>query len=186
MNETYCKHCGTFKDSDNLNIQNEHNFRHDFDEVQVLFDSFNGFTIDLTQISFPSFEYPTKCAVENCSGQKLLHGQVIKHEFVPRETKKYQMIKLIIPDDHLCYKCSLPVSEHNNENGKVFDHKFLSKAVVKLLEPFDKENPQFKLKITDVKQNLLDVGLHSTEVALGLHTQRPLACICIGIQEIFS
>lgn len=176
MSETYCKHCGTFKYVDSLGVQKwqslsnnatrdsqiEHNFRHDFEEVEVLYDSFNGFNIDLTKISFPSFDYPTKCAVENCSGQKLLHGQVIKHEFIPRETKSYQMIKLIIPDDHLCYKCSLPLSEHNNtEKEKLLDHKFLSKAIVKLTQPFDKENPQFKLKITDAKQNLLDVKIET-------------------------
>jgi hypothetical protein len=50
-----------------------------------------------------------------------------------------------------------------NESGKVFDHKFLSKAIIKLSETFDKENPQFKLKITDTKQNLLDVKIETIE-----------------------
>jgi hypothetical protein len=151
--ETYCKHCGTFKPDSVLDTF-EHNFVHNFEDIQVNYNPFDGFDIDLTKIAFPSFDYPVKCSVENCSAHKSLHGQVIKHEFLPDNKHFYQLIKLIVPNDHLCFKCSKPLSEH-----AVSDHKFITKAVVKLSEPFNKVYPQFKLKLTDSKQNLLDVTI---------------------------
>lgn len=147
MKTFYICYCGNPKDS--------HNFRHIYVETSKVERKESTFYLDACK--FP-VKQGDKCSVPNCSALKSLHQtKVLDHEYQP-EKFEYREIRLCIPKDTVCKKCSLTLEEHfvkSEPNKNVMSHSFAvgmdvtNKKETDKLIPFDREDEDRKIIITN-------------------------------------
>jgi hypothetical protein len=118
MQSFYICHCG--------NTESPHNFRHAFQKTANIHRNKNQLEefFELDAHDFPE-SLGTKC--EKCNALAGIHETPgLEHKYIPTEYK-YRNVKMVIPTDSVCNKCSIVLSQHHT----VMTHHFVTKVYIK-------------------------------------------------------
>lgn len=146
MKPFYICYCG--------NTSDPHNFRHPYTETTCVERCGSTFILDASK--YPK-KQGDKCSVPNCSALKSLHQtKVLDHEY-KAEKFEYREIRLCVPENTVCKKCSLTLKEHFEikEKDKAMTHPFCIGLQIKNKEEsdkifvFDKEDEDRKIVVID-------------------------------------
>lgn len=99
------------------NTSSSHNYYHDFIpsiHVRHFFSSDKGDSFMIDADEYKALEQFEKCSYPNCNASKLLHGPIVKHEFIPLEKIKKRIIRFTIPLHTQCRVCKDKLETHNS------------------------------------------------------------------------
>jgi hypothetical protein len=103
-------HCG--------NPERSHNFRHPVTPTifveKYADEKGEFFVIDTSDFKPQKVLAGDKCAFPQCNSGKLLHGPVIKHEYVPSGTYEKRVVRFTLPHETLCRTCNVTLEEHKS------------------------------------------------------------------------
>lgn len=116
-------HCG--------NPENSHNFRHPVTPtvlVEKYMEEQKGefFVVNAVDFKTQKVLAGDKCMFEQCNAGKLLHGPVIKHDYIPSKMYEKRVVKFTLPLSTLCRTCNVTLQEHQS-----LTHIFHTYVVVK-------------------------------------------------------